>query len=832
MFFRFNRRYNILDVKDDFAHLRRVHRNGDLEFDFFYRVAPHDAVTHESLTVNVSVFSRTIKRKPLLENTHTGFIDTRKLIGNILQQMPNAKSVVKQRDEFNVAFRASDISAKINNEIVGQLRAKVPARGIQRMIKPVMKLVSSADIKEAAEIKPVLSQVAHNFTADIDTVHSASIEENPTRLMHDMIVRQGIDPSHVLQLTHRSVPAVDAVGGLLRPTRALEFENSPSTRLLNFHLFPPAVQFRPLVTSQVQDSDVVHVLSHEPETHVEVPITITVPRHALRVDGRDHAHLYAKFELINGRTGVAVDTVVKPLDAARHVQLYYTPRRPPIVKVTKSEVSTRANLEIKQIDRGATAVQVYKKNVFRAVTDVEDYTLIGTYNVRPDEQSLLVQVDLPRNSVAIYRVVPVGNQGTQGFEYTNVVVRPNRYQPIKALSLTAQPIDIGVRLEARSIPQHVVAIELKARNRTIFEKEYRNVGGGITLIDDAVRTADYLTVVDRDVSPNNIYEYVARLIYEGGTDDVVGHSTVEFIQPVPGKVDTRIDNVVVNQDDEPNVTFDITTTIVDTSLDVVKNLLQRQDIYDLFKDDVLREREFLKNLIAHNVQRVNLTTGRRDDFGVVTDLAFSDRTLRKNQAIEPLRLGHRYRYEVTALLRAPETMFETLSKEKVDVVTKKTYNFNPAKFLHPLALNRGIIVTSPGLRTRYSKEAMSHGAIGAVETVEVSFDEEPARIIDPAAARFDKFLNVLTWKVEGAVDQIDHFLIMKDVHGVRNMIGKAHSEFPYGNCQYLHPVSRRDEGSFSYVIVPIFNNYKTGTQVSTNAVIVEPFPTFARFSPR
>jgi hypothetical protein len=177
-------------------------------------------------------------------------------------------------------------------------------------------------------------------------------------------------------------------------------------------------------------------------------------------------------------------------------------------------------------------------------------------------------------------------------------------------------------------------------------------------------------------------------------------------------------------------------------------------------------------------------------------------------------------------------MFELLSKQKVDVVTKKAYTFNPAKFNHPLALSRGIIVTSAGLRTRYTKDAMSHGAIGAIESIEISFDDEPAQIIDPSAARFDKFLNVITWKVQGAIDQVDHFLIMKDVHGVRTMIGKTHSEFPYGNCQYLHPVSRRDEGSFSYVIVPIFNNYKTGTQVRTNAVIVERFPTHARHAPR
>lgn len=841
MYFRFNRRYNLLEVRDDFAHLRGIHDTGDLDFEFYYHVKPHDAVKHDAITVRVLVFARTVKLKPVFEHSHTGFVDTRRLIRNIITHMPNAKSVIKQQEEFIVAHRHSDISSFINNEVVGQLRAKVPAKNIQQLYRPVLKLVPAADVKEAAEKKPILTHSAHQYIADTHTVHSGTLDENPTRLMHDMIIRQGIDPSHIINMTHRSVPGVDALGGILKPSRALEFEHSPVTRLLHYHIFPPKSHFTPSYTTQVEDSTLVQVLTHEPVTTVEIPAHVIVPRHALRIDGRDNGHFFVKFELINGRTGVAVDTVIKSLDVARHVQLYYTPRRPPVVKVSRSEISTRANLEIKQIDPGAEAVQIFKKNIYRSSTDTEDYIIVGTYAVKKNQQSLLVQVDLPRNSTAIYRVVPVGRQNVAGFDYTNVVVRPKHFRPIKALSLTAQPIDIGIRLEARQIPQHVVAIEFKRANKTIFENTYTNVGEGITLIDDAVRTADFVTVVDRDVNPGHIYEYVARMVYESGTEEYAGNATIEFTLPVPGKVDTKIQNLVVDQTVvdrdhdglvDINVTFDITTTIIDTQLDVVKNLLQRQDVYELFKGDVEREREFLKSLIAHHVQRVDLTTGVREDFGVITSPSFSDVEFRKNQAIQPLRLGHRYRYEVIALLRAPETVFESFSKEKIDQVTKKTYSFSPAKFLHPITLNRGVIVSSAGLRTRYAKEAMMHGAIGSVEAIEVSFDNEPAVVIDPSCARFDKYLNILTWKVQGEVSSIDHFVIMKEVHGVRTVIGKAHSEFTYGNCQYLHPVSRRDEGAMAYVIAPVFNNYKLGSQVTTNSVVVEPFPTFARHAPR
>lgn len=823
MFFRFNRRYNLLDVKDDFAYLRNITEKGDLQFEFFYNINPQDAVSNEAMTVAVSVYSQTVRIKPILENSHVGYIDTRALVSNVLQQMPDAKSSIKQQQDYTVAFRNSDVSSRVNNEIIGQLRAKVPARDIQQLMKPVLSLVQTSDLKESADAKPLLTQIAHSFTSDMTTVLSATLVENPTKLMHDLIARQGVDPTHIFDLTDRSVAGVDALGGILRPTNALEIENSPSTRLLNYHIFPPETHDQPKATSQLGGSKIVQVLTYEPQTTVEVSLSLTIPRSALVQNGENNSHFFVKFDLINGRSGVAIDSVSKSLDTARHQQLYNTPRRPPNVRVVKSEVSTRANLQIKQIDPTATAVEVYKKQFFRAVTDVDHYTLIGTYNIKRNQQTLLLQVDAPQNSPILYRVVPVGDQGTQGYEFTNVVIRPPRYRPIKSLSLTVTPVDIGVRLEARQIPQEVVAIEFKARNLSTFEKTYRNIGSDVQLITDAIRTSDFLTAIDTDARANNVYEYVARLVYESGTDELVSNTTIEFLKPEPGKVDTKIDDLVVDPTGDVNVTFNLSTTIIDSNIDVVKRLMQQQDIYDQFKGDIDKEREFLKSLIAHNVQRVDLTTGVREDFGVVTTDSFSDADLRKNQAIQPLVLGHRYRYEVSALLREPETMFDALDKEKVDSVTKKTYTFKPSKFLHPLALNQGVLVTPAGLKTRYAKEPMSHGNIGDVTTIEVSFNNDPAHIVDASASNFDKFLNIITWKIQGSIDAIDHFVIMKDVHGVRTLIGKAHSEFLYGNCQYLHPLSRKDQGSFNYVIVPVFNTYKIGTQVATNDVIVEQF---------
>ncbi len=632
---------------------------------------------------------------------------------------------------------------------------------------------------------------------------------------------QGVDPSDVTKLTHRSLSSVNSINGTLRPSRSSEIENSPLTRLLNYHIFPTSVHSNPVNSEQVLDDLTVHVLVNEPELQVEVPCILTIPKYALQNVEGDNSHFHVRFDLINGKTNQSIDTVIKSLDASRHIQMYHTPKKPCIVKVTKSEISSRVNLDIKQVDPSASAVQIFRKNIFRSLVDVDDYSLIGVYNVKNNEQSLLVQVELPKNSTVLYRIIPVGEQGTQGFEFTNVVVKPKRFNLQKATSFTSQLVETGIKLEIRHIPQNVVSIEFMARNKTIFESEFHNVGSDVISIDSSARLTDYLSIIDSDVKVNNIYEYVAKLIYESGTYDYSKNIIVEFVQHESGKVDTKITDLTIDQHDEPNVTFTISTNIIDNNLDVVKALLKQQDVYDLFKLDVEKERDLLKNLVAHNVQRVDLTTGDRVDFGVITNTLFSDREFRKNQAIVAPKLGHRYRYDIFALLRSPETMFESFNKQKIDQNTKKSYSFNPAKFLHPLTLLRGTLVSSLGLKLRYSKDPMMHGLIGSPESIEVSFDSEVAYVADAAAVNFDKFLNVVTWKLKGDVNQIDHFLIMKDIHGVRTLIGKVHSEFQYGNCQFLHQFSAHDVGSFFYVIVPVFNDYKIGTQVITNSIIVE-----------
>lgn len=822
MYFRLDQKVPVLQVDDTFAHLTDVNANGDLEFEFTYSVSQQAAVKLAATRVSVTVLTRSVGQKPLLGSTKRGVVDTSSLVSNIRSAVPDAKSTEQQRNKYEIAGRNSDISAFINNDAIGQLRSGVSLRSIQSFNRPRLKLVSAASVKQDNDTQPILSRIANSAAvADVQQATSASISADPRALMHDMIVRQGIDPSSVVELTDRSVSESESHGGLSNTIRANELPTDPSSKLLNMHLFSSQLSVPPSTTDDVADSDMIHVLQTTLVDVVTVPITVVIPAKGLKLEGSTTMQVFIRFELIDSASNVSINTVTKTLDVSKHLQVFYTPKKAPALKATRSDVSTRVNLEIKQTDPGAFGIQLYKKSIWIASSDVDDYTLIGTYDLSNDQQSLLVQVDMPLQSPVIYRAVPRGKQLTQGFEYANTVVKPARYAPVRSVALTATQADTGIKLEARNIPTNVVAIRFLSWNLTTFDSSPTTVNADVGFVDDVARQSDLVTTIDTDVAADNVYRYVARLIYDNGDTEDFGDATIEFVKPAPGQVDTKVSGLTVTHDGSPNVTFLIETVTVDTDIDAVKNMLGNQDLQQFFQGDLQAQRDELKQLIAHRVDRVDTSTGKRESFGTVTVPQFDDAALRKNQSIDPLVYGHRYRYEIYPLLRAPETMFDSFQKQSIDAVTKKPYTFFPAKFLHPLTLNRGVVVTAEGARQRYAKDPMAFGVIGSLAAVDVSFDDASASVNAATATRFDRYLNVITWKVVGDINQIDHFLIMKQVNGTRSVVGKAHSEFQYGSCQYVHAVGPNDIGSLIYVIVPVMNDYKVGPSVSTNAVLVE-----------
>lgn len=798
MYFRNENKTNVLVVDDDYARLLQIRPDGSWEFEFSYSVSRAQVLKLTALNVNVSVATRSVVSKQQLAGSHVAHTDARGFINNILSQQSDAKSAFKQQEQYVVATRKSDITAYIDNNV------RATSSSTKLVLKPV------ADIRRSGEVLPVLGRLG--YVSLNDTVLSASSGQGLDALMYDMVFHMGIDPTFVVDMDNRSLTASDALGGVLRPSIGVHDEFAPSSLLLNELVVGLGASNAPVDTSEHNDASSTAVAVSVSDDVIRVPISVVIPAPK---DKTQLSHT-VRFDLLS--VGNVIDTVTKQLNVSKHVQFFQTPKASPLVTMRRSDVASRVTLTIRQRDPIATSVAIYSRTIYKDTRVRAGYVSLGTYDAAPHVSA---EFDAPLNSVVLFRVVPVGPTGILGSEFTNVVVRPSKFTPRKSVVLVTKNEDTGIRLECSSIPHDAVSIEFISRNLTNRESTFHNVGGDIIAVDEATRRADHMTVLDTSVSAGNVYEFATRIIYAQGNVEQVGQAIAEFNQPLPGKVDTVITDINVQHDTGvPNVTFTIKTTTLSNQVNTVRTLMEAQGIYELFRDDVANERTAIQDLVAHNVQRVDMTTGERSDFGTIIDGKFSDVDLGKNSAISPLSLGHRYRYDVTPQLRVPETLLTELKVTRTDPTTHKPYTFSPAKFLHPITLTQGVITTTAGLALKFAKDPMAYGTIGNVVSTDISFDDSETRIVAPAAELLDDRSVLLTWRVQGLLDSIDCFIVIKVTDDVRTLVGKTHAFS--STCQFLHTLTKRDVGEITYVIVPVFNTYKVGTVVTTNTIQVMP----------
>lgn len=817
MYYKLERKYNLLKIDDNFALLKNIRRDGLYEFEFRYKVPQADVIKQKATTVEVSVITKTIKKKPIIGISTIGKIDAKEVIKNVLSDMASAKSALKHQENYVIQSKNSDITAHINNEIVSMMAAGKTVDNIPQTYTHKLRSVSAGSLKESNDVKPVLDFM----NMQVDNIHnqvSSSYDQETKKLSQSMILKHGLDPSEVANLDAKVGQSFDSFQGTFKPSNVKVGKNSTMDKLHDHVMLNKGIQGIQASAKEMNENQLINVVISEPVRDVEVPVTVKFFPPKKVIGSKDSVDVFVKFILKDSNTGSAIDSVTIPLDIPKHTRFYWTPTSAPVVKVTKAEISSKVNLEIKQTSVNANEVHVFKKVVHTTNVQNDDYVLVGVHPVT-ENQRIIVSVDMPLKNAYIYRVIPA-HSGVLGYSYNNIVIRPKRYTPVTAISLTSHVIDEGLQLEARHLPPETISVQFLQRNLTVFEKEFTSISEPI-LIEDTTRRADYVSYIASNVQTNHVYEFACRIYQSTGVQMISGNEIIEYILPEPGKIDVTVRDIIVSHDDEPNVSFTVDVNILDSNIDLIKSMLEKQGIKSYFEGDIAKQRDQLKSLLSYSVHRIDLNTGVREDLGVITQPTFNDKNVRRIYSASSLKYGHKYRYQITPLARAPETLFDAFKKTSQDPVTKKAYSFEPSKFLHPITKKTGMIVTAAGLATKFSKNAFEHGAIGATHNVEITLDQSPSIVADPGAEKINRYYNSVSWKLQGELSNVDHFIIMKEFHGMRVLLGTAHSSFQHGHCQWLHKLGPRDKGEIKYVIVPVLNDYKHGNQITSNSLVIE-----------
>jgi len=768
----------MLNVDNTFAHL--VAMNDDtLTFEFTYSVSQVDVVVNNALAVIVYVYTQSVTPSSIQSITNTR--NAQQVVSSLQSYVSDVKKSINEQKQYIIATKRSDISAYVNNSVLSEINSGFSKNDIFLLRKTKLALAQDTSL-------PTIT-----FPQD-----SEKYTTNDAMTFMKNLILDGIDPTKVLDLTDLSISAHDSIAGTSKNVKIDELMTLK--KLQDFYLY-----------SDTQQKSVNYALVNAPDDTIEVSMYVAVPRNKI-----SSSKLYVRFDLINSTT-MCIDTITRDFDVTKHMQIFSMPVISPTV-LFKRSTSGESQLEIRQNDEKAKSIKLYKKVISTVSADSNNgYSFYNEYKLKKAE-TIKVPVSECVNSFAVYRAISTGEQNNISDTFTNVVVSPRFYVNEKNVVINTLQIENGIKVCISNIPNRVVSVEIVVRNLSYHEVTYKNVDKQVHYVSKLMSVAKAGIVnIDKNVNKGNVYEYAAKLTYSTGEWVITGSCIVEYIKSETNKIFTNIQNVKIDSTNV-DVSFDISTKISDTDNTNVKTLLEAAGITQ-YDDMLITTRDALSVLIAHNVQRVDLTSGVRSDFGIITGNNFIDSAFAINNSIEKLQSTHSYRYEVMPLLRSSDTLFYDLLKSAVDVETKKSFNYSPAKYLNPLSLDNGTLYSSDGIKQLNAKDQMSYGAIGNVITTNVVFNEIVSISTSITLERTDRYTNVINWKAANELSTIDHFMIILNNMNVKTIVGRVHSQSE--NCQFTHTLTKQNIGALQYEIVPVFNDYSLGSFVNTDTIFIE-----------
>lgn len=810
---------SVIRVDDGFATLLNTLDDGSYVYEFRYYATTAQALSIGANTVKISVRLTMPVSKPDVLKNATAIGDSRGFIADILTADARAKDTKRDNAANILVSTNSDLTAKFNNSLTKSSGQAVTndQLGTQRIIH----LRSLSELKQANLNPPVLQ--TKNDTAPVATpgqYQQAALD----------IVALGIDPSiaavkqTVVRGTHSAFAGVSSIDSqvVANASDVTPIQRLKNTLISSFHTSAPQ-QFD--ARNDLSDETLVPVISDIPTRNVLNTKMLALPASIGTQD------FFVMFELIDVY-GEVLESVIKRVDHGKLVKIFNTPKIPPRISIAQGQSFGKVVIELEQVDPRATRVRLLRRRLPRAKINFSEtkYEFVAEVSLRSRDGTIKF-IDPVNNSSNIqYRCVAIGSGGIVGSEFSNAVALAikstvvERYHRSNAAAIIPRIVGNGIEVSVLSIPSGVVSVGIKRRDATLSESEF-------TMLDikDAIKqvgsSLNNLVFVDpnENLKNDHIYEYSCVVYFNDGTHlDSTASMMVRYIPLASGGVTVEVSNVEIVRDSVAlDVRFNITSRISDTNLDAVNQALIKQGLTDFFKGDVQADRENFQKLISHAVTRIDLTTGIIEDFVTFNSTNFSDVFVGRKSGVLKLQEGHRYKYVISTLLRDPETMLESYVKTSKDDSTGKSYSYLPSKYRHPITLNKGTIVTKDTLVSNHPEDAFSFGRVGNVQEVDVTIDVLPAKMSSAKAIRVDRRQILVQWSVDGDIEKIDHFVVIKQNLGHSSIVGKMHNISQGKVFEFFDKLQPDDIGEISYRIVPVLMTFEKSSEIVTNALRID-----------
>lgn len=794
MYVRLKSSYQVVTLPEDFLTLRKVDGD-DLTFELKYGYDQEVGLKANVTSVSVEVAKE-------LPPVVTDVPKSKNKIGDILRfRSLHLEKLKAYQVKSVLATLASDPTKAVSNEVVSFFNRGYASEQIPQLMKK--------------ELTPVLVADAKNAITPVNAQHDMAVTGETHQQVAEELLLRGLDPSSAYSVNELGLTLAEAHRGIQRRSPSV-FRTEAEKAL---YKYKNLAHLKPIL--QDAPGEPGFVVTDEENTDRYVLERVAVDGRVVSVKDSVKFTFASTtpdklFLIINvkDKAGVTVQQLSRVFYPRDYVKYFTIPTTPPVMKVSNRSDRAYAMLALKQVDTSASRVRLYKRVYDHHSVSDEPYVFVSEFELTPTQGWKYVPVEVSLGNTTIYRAVPVSSLGALGADFSSIIVKPKNVNPsFKRVVITTKPLASSVQLEVSKLPSDAVSFQIMREDFTLDR-------GTLEFIETPVRveTADpnrVYTLEDDSVKQNHVYAYHCRIYRRNGSHETRQATVYEHVPLVENIVDTKVtDPSLLATSFGYDVQFTITTTVVNTNVDQLKKLLEKQGMYDIFSSDVSDVRNQLGKLIAHNVRRVDLTTGVVEDFGTVDTDTFSDLTLRKVAGVSELRLGHKYRYIVTALLRAPETLLESYVKTATDSFTRRTYQYQPFKFFHPIVSKYGSMVTANSVRTNYSKDPMMFGEIGAYTIAEVALDKERSIINGATKTKRGSDVDILTWALQGSFKDVDHFQIIAEHGGSKTVVGKATCVPETENFVYVRRLDQTEVGlDIRYYVCPVYHDFSRGLEV-------------------
>jgi hypothetical protein len=804
------------ESESDGTDFRNQSLRGDLTFLFNFKVSQIKAIEQNALSVAITIKNDSKDIPVIFSQNDVAQNDKEKVVNNILQYRNKIDNINRKDKESFLLRRVGDISSKVSNQLLNAIKTNQPLEdtGIKKT-KIILKKKSVA-IEDGTVKNQILPVSAHKSISEISEqeLKNGINKSNFSikKLYHNMLYKHAKPVSNITLAQSRNISTFESTQGLLRKSELTENVGDPTTEIINSFLFSGqtgAEEYTTIIDSVVDDM-------------VDVSTTIKIRQEQLNVQ----TALIVKFELLQtkvtsagARRSFVLESVTKTIDLQKHIQSFFQAKKSPTLNF--SATNDKIILLLQNKNGNNTGVSVFKKTINNG--EISTFKQITKANLSSGTNRLTF--NNAKDEIAIYRVVPNSSTTGVGSEFSDVVVRTKKKS--KKLVIIPTLVTDGVKITAYRQDPLIKSAGVLARNITLKQSQFAQVENLIFNDNDT-----QASVTIKNLNPYNIYEFCTNICYDNGdVEKSINTALIEYLPYEGAALRVQIPDLnkgLQTQAQLPGEPQETITGIPDVSFTPEAIVLQDQigrfkqlseQISKSYGIDIVNQKNSIfDKLILFEVTRYNKTTGDVAYLGVVSNREkFIDSERSPAFLAKKVVAGNEYQYVLNPLLRDPASILEG-EKNIVDIETKKSYNFDPVKQLHPIKLKKGTSVSKSYLESSGKDEAI-YGRIGSSYSVDVSYKLASSRILNFEATRANTKKVYLKWSVQGNEENFDHFIILKQIENVRTTIGKSHSLSK--NLFYVYELSQSDVGNIKFVLIPIHDDYSVGDVIYSNNLLIE-----------